>query len=562
MHVYDRAGSVEDAGGMVETVTDCLATIKETFESFLPAELFDGAMAPQMGKIVLSFYQVVSSFFNFNVKWPALLTKVLLMAENVNLSVLTIPGLSCIAMGTNYYMKLLGYTVGPLIILAMIVLPSLLATAVLSSEKRSTAPWKSRYDAAKASMMNNICYFLFIIYPTVSLTVLKGFHCRDFGPPHGSLLLADVQVVCPYGREDGDGFLFAWTLTFILAYPAGIPFFLYLVLRYYRIPEMAEQKVIQSCLCCMIQMYMEETCDVRLKKLANALWTEELVDRCFSLLCNEEQRIVIHDLKRVQSGDRNEQLKELLHKALQWLGVNKDLDWHAFQKVATDIIKHVNQAAKEFEGPVELETLTVQQMKLLLKHEFKADRGEIEAPSMLDTLAEEGQANDSTKDKEQLLADLEAGTSSQNIEATEDKKDAAKIDAETPATGPQSKSFGLEKKKRRLSRKEKQKLSTDGMVTDMDKEELRAELKHRVVGLYKSGVLVLPPLAWDGQSEEERQAVREIGKKLGNSAFKFVVTLNVPEALTFVNLYQECSFKPIGRKHGNLSYTKCFVNCS
>ena len=130
----------------------------------------------------------------------------------------------------------------------------------------------------------------------------------------------------------------------------------------------------------MIQMYMEETCDVRLKKLANALWTEELVDRCFSLLCNEEQRIVIHDLKRVQSGDRNEQLKELLHKALQWLGVNKDLDWHAFQKVATDIIKHVNQAAKEFEGPVELETLTVQQMKLLLKHEFKADRGEIEAP--------------------------------------------------------------------------------------------------------------------------------------------------------------------------------------
>ena len=100
------------------------------------------------------------------------------------------------------------------------------------------------------------------------------------------------------------------------------------------------------------------------------------------------------------------------------------------------------------------------------------------------------------------------------------------------------------------------------MVTDMDKEELRAELKHRVVGLYKSGVLVLPPLAWDGQSEEERQAVREIGKKLGNSAFKFVVTLNVPEALTFVNLYQECSFKPIGRKHGNLSYTKCFVNCS
>ena len=88
----NRIGAAEDAAGTVEIVVDCLATVRETFETFLPAELFDSAMAPQMMKIVVSFYQVVSSFFNFNVKWPDLMTKIILMAENVNLSILTIPG--------------------------------------------------------------------------------------------------------------------------------------------------------------------------------------------------------------------------------------------------------------------------------------------------------------------------------------------------------------------------------------------------------------------------------------------------------------------------------------
>ena len=106
-------------------------------------------------------------------------------------------GFSCVAMGTSYWMKLLGYTVGPVIILFMIVLPCSLARVVLSSQQRSAEPWKSRYESAKATMMNNICYFLFLIYPTVSLTALKGLHCRDFGPPHGSLLMSGtLMFVC------------------------------------------------------------------------------------------------------------------------------------------------------------------------------------------------------------------------------------------------------------------------------------------------------------------------------------------------------------------------------
>ena len=60
----ESASCLSDA---LETTTDCAATIKETVEECLPSELFEGDAATAMFKIVISFYQVVSSFLNFNV---------------------------------------------------------------------------------------------------------------------------------------------------------------------------------------------------------------------------------------------------------------------------------------------------------------------------------------------------------------------------------------------------------------------------------------------------------------------------------------------------------------
>lgn len=90
-------------------------------------------------------------------------------------------------MGTSYQMKLLGYTLGPLFLYVLIVLPCLLANIILR-QALGEDPWKSRYAAAKKAMMNNICFLSFLIYPTVSMTVLKGLHCRYiFQPSKGSI---------------------------------------------------------------------------------------------------------------------------------------------------------------------------------------------------------------------------------------------------------------------------------------------------------------------------------------------------------------------------------------
>ena len=303
---------------------------------------------------------------------------------------------------------------------------------------------------------------------------------------------------------------------------------------------MAERKIVQGGVNVLIQMYMEETCNVVFKQLADALWKEEEVERYFSLLCNEEQQIVIRDLKS-RGLSSNKKFRELLLSALNRMGVTEDLDRCKFNEISTCIIAKVNKADKEFKGPEELEALTAQQMKLLLQHNFAADRGEIEAPDMLDDLLQESRETSSPSTNEkgqvrhkipcknhvyfcsslcaptydanlnyqffsliltsafctsmQILADLEAGSSS-------------------AANGlPQAKEGNTETKtkKKRFNKKERQKQKIEEKTSDMEKEDLRGELRSKVMSMYKNGVLKLPPLAWDGNRDDERKAVREIG---------------------------------------------------
>ncbi len=67
----ESAQELQEQSGMLsdcaEATTECVGTAKETVENCLPAELFEGDAAAAMFKIVISFYQVVSGFLNFNV---------------------------------------------------------------------------------------------------------------------------------------------------------------------------------------------------------------------------------------------------------------------------------------------------------------------------------------------------------------------------------------------------------------------------------------------------------------------------------------------------------------
>jgi len=488
-------------------------------------------------------------FLSFNVKWPQFIVDLMLLTENVNFSVMTLPGLSCIFMGTSYEMKLLGYTIGPLFLYLLIVLPCALAKIFLGSKRLSESPWKLRYEAAHRTMMNNICFFSFLIYPMVSMTVLKGLQCRDFGPPIGALIVSDVSIVCPYGRPDGSSFLYYYTLVFMLIYPFGIPILLWLILKAYRIPQIATRKTIQSGLSVMIQMYMQETCDVCLKNLAAILWSEEKIVHYFHLCCYCKL-IIRNDLMTVHPGDRNRKFKELLFAVMVHMDVTHDLNLDQFRKLVADVVEKVSRSAKEFKGPdTKMDMLTSFQMKVLIKHEFKCDRGELEAPefSLLDSLQEEAPESAENKEaaeKKEIFADLEAGAGNGEKERDDQKGKAveqptngglkqgshelergttshnqishkhAEVAAEVQpkkAQNAEVKKKGAGKKQKRLTKKERRKLGTEEQVEHLDKEGLKGELSQRILMLVKNGILALPPMAWDGDEEDEKRAVREVG---------------------------------------------------
>jgi len=450
------------------------------------------------------------------VKWPKFITDLMLLTENVNFSVMTLPGLSCILRGTSYKMKLLSYTIGPLFLYFMIMLPCMLANIIFSRKTLSESPWKARYQAAQKAMMNNICFFSFLIYPMVSMVVLKGLHCKDFGPLVGSVLITDVSIVCPYA-ENGDRFLYWYTLGFVLVYPLGLPVFLWLLLKAYRVPQMAQRKILESGLAVMIQMYMDETCATPLKRLAAILWSEEKMLTYFQLLCNDHGRIVLKDLQQKSPNDRNRKFRELFVAVFTHLEVTEDMDYHKFFMLVEKLQQKVSQAAKEFQGPVTtMDLLTSAQLRLLIKHEFKCDRGEIEAEefSFKNALDQNMQSSDpksGENEAEDVFRAMEGGGNDDNApedpnaphnqyQSFKDFKVAMTAVTE-PARG----------KKKRLSKKERNKLGDKERADELEKAELREELAQRIFKLVKNGVLALPPMAWDGKDEDEQRAVAEIG---------------------------------------------------
>ena len=511
--VFSRGEAADERMGTFETVTEFLAFFKENLQSCMPAELGDSAMTLQMFKIVIGFYQIISSFFNFNIKWPDNLAQIFRIAENVNFNFLTLPSIGCIALGVSYKTKLMMFTLAPFCVLILITLPCLMAKLILR-EKLQESPWKDRYARAKVTMYKNILFFVFLIYPMVSITVLKGLHCRDFGPPPDKwqsssfkLLVSNVNVACPYS-PGGSYDVFMYTLVFVFVYPIGVPLCLYLVLRAYDIPGLAQRKIVRCGLTVMIQTYMSETCPIELKKLARLLHSPGGARAVFRCICNSKQVACIHDLDDGSESaiEPSRRLRGIVFRAMKFFKKD-DLSLEQFCEFSNAIARHVDNADAEFFGPEDIDDLTSSQMKCLLQHTFKADREEMEAEDMLESL----------EDPEPESVKLAESSEEPEPESKIAEPDAANLEAghaaadEEALPRPSGDATVQRPRNKRLSKKQKMKLQTHNLIKQLEKAALREELRDRVISLYRTGVLALPPMAWDSDDADERTAVEEIG---------------------------------------------------
>jgi hypothetical protein len=250
------------AHGLAEKVNNMVGLLQTVHEKAVAAKL------PQYFKIFVSFFQVISSFLTFQVKWPiTFLNAMMWLKATINFSVLSLPGVSCLWKTLSYRRKLLVYTLSPLILTAMLALPVGIALIRFKQSKQDTAEnklraitRKKRLDASLDRFWNGVMFLAFMLYPMLSLITLEPFNCQPVGL---GLLAADYREPCPEPASLES----IWAAVFIMVYPVGIPVASILVLRSMGVHRLAKEKIDSALVSAMISLYIKRTSSVASQKI-------------------------------------------------------------------------------------------------------------------------------------------------------------------------------------------------------------------------------------------------------------------------------------------------------
>jgi hypothetical protein len=204
--------SVQSTGASVQSSVQCAKGALETLS------YYSQFLLPYV-KLYITFFQVLSSFITFNVTWPSLLLNIMVWLKGtLFLDIVALPGLACLWRGVSFQSRLMTYTLGPLAVIALFLVPVLVHTLVV---KFLFPSYERRTEKVVTAVWKNVMFWLFLIYPVVSLSTLEAFNCQPVGL---GKLAADFNEPCP-GQTH---FLTIWSYIFIAVYPVGIPLFCYL----------------------------------------------------------------------------------------------------------------------------------------------------------------------------------------------------------------------------------------------------------------------------------------------------------------------------------------------
>ena len=202
-------------------------------------------------KIIISYFQVVSTFITtFSIPWPDEIFAFLQNMDVFNLDFLSLPATTCLVSDLDYSHRVALVTLAPLVVLALLAIPSCIARLMASSGSRSA---RERFEETVSAFFWWGLFLLFVVYPAVSVSVLSTFSCLDLGRT-GNLLRSDMRVQCP---ERGE-FVWVFSLVAIFVYPVGIPVGMFALLYYYDVPKMARQKKTAAGLKALIATFRQE----------------------------------------------------------------------------------------------------------------------------------------------------------------------------------------------------------------------------------------------------------------------------------------------------------------
>jgi hypothetical protein len=244
--------------------------------------------------------QVTATFLsNLQVEWPKALVQMMAVFGIINLDFFTLPLTECVFSSINHQTKLFLCTMGPLVVLVLLAIPSTIAmfknrgvleweeigsekpklgeeitndslVEALKQQRCFSSQECNRFDMSKKTLARN-CYikvgnkyfqradktrpvtaafclsvltFLFVIYPFVSKVVVGVFNCIELDPygdfeGDGSWLKSDLREPCPH---PGSSFTFSWGVLFLVVYPLGLPVLFVMTLYYFKVPQLATNK--------------------------------------------------------------------------------------------------------------------------------------------------------------------------------------------------------------------------------------------------------------------------------------------------------------------------------
>jgi hypothetical protein len=227
-------------------------------------------------KLYISFFQVVASFLTFHVQWPSLLLSAMSWIKGtLFLDVVQLPGLSCLWAGVNFQQRLFTYTLGPIAVVATFLVP--VAFAWAAGFRRTKAQnWGAVSDAA----WRNVMFWIFLVYPVVSLTTLQAFDCQPAGL---SRLAADFSQPCP----SNDSILRIWSFVFILVYPIGIPLFCYVSMVGMGVHLVARDKIEFNILSAIVAKYSQMTTSIESQRISRLFTKADQENEGIKLEMNE-----------------------------------------------------------------------------------------------------------------------------------------------------------------------------------------------------------------------------------------------------------------------------------
>ena len=179
-------------------------------------------------KILVTFIQITSNLATgLEIQWPSKYKEFVLWLDIANFDFIITRASSaeCVG-GFDYYTKYLIVVLFPPVAMLVILIAYLIP-------RYFRASWYSDMSAtfalrAKINFWRMLLFVLFLIYPSVSATILRLYVCKSFDQDK-SYLLADLSVQCHTTRWNNYAY---WGALLIPIYPIGIPLFFYVLLRF------------------------------------------------------------------------------------------------------------------------------------------------------------------------------------------------------------------------------------------------------------------------------------------------------------------------------------------